>query len=115
MSKNFRKFILGGLSVFLVLLIALLVAISFASDKTSERLITAREELSRGNKDKAYSIYFSIISTDTSCEEAYRVLAKLAEEKVNYKDSAYFWLISRICSFAPLSIDAQIEAKVYSL
>ena len=105
MSKNFRKFILGGLSVFLVLLIALLVAISFASDKTSERLITAREELSRGNKDKAFSIYFSIISTDTSCEEAYRVLAKLAEEKVNYKDSAYFWLM--ISNLNPLDVEAK--------
>ena len=90
MSKNLRKFVLGGLSIFLVLLIALLVGISFASDTTSERLITAREELTRGNKDKAYSIYFSIISNDTSCEEAYRVLAKLAEEKVNYKALGVF-------------------------
>ncbi|MBP3357488.1 MAG: hypothetical protein J6K91_01135 [Opitutales bacterium] len=105
MSKNLRKFVLGGLSVFLVLLIALLVGISFASDKTSERLITAREELTRGNKDKAYSIYFSIISNDTSCEEAYRVLAKLAEEKVNYKDSAYFWLM--ISNLNPLDVDAK--------
>ena len=104
-SKKLRKVILGGLVVSLVLLGVVLVGISFAFDKTSERLMTAKEELSRGNKGKAYDIYFSIISSDSSCEEAFRALAKLAEEKVNYKDSAYFWLM--ISNLNPLDIDAK--------
>lgn len=66
---------------------------SFAYDETSDKLIQAKQELELGNKNKAYDIYFSIIAKDTSCEEAYRALASLAQEHQNYKDAAYFWMM----------------------
>ncbi len=66
---------------------------SLAYDETSDKLIQAKQELESGNKNKAYDIYFSIITKDSSCEEAYRALANLAQERQNYKDAAYFWLM----------------------
>ena len=105
MFLTLRNIILAGLSLFLFSLIVLLVFISLKTDKTSEKLIKARSELALGNKDRAYDIYFSIISSDTSCEEAYRALAEIAEERVNYKDSAYFWMM--ISNLNPLDINAK--------
>lgn len=89
----FQKFIIFGLSLFLLSVIALLGYFSFVYDETSDRLIQAKQELELGNKNKAYDIYFSIIAKDTSCEEAYRALANLAQERQNYKDAAYFWMM----------------------
>ena len=105
MFLTLRNIILAGLSLFLFSLIVLLVFISLKTDKTSEKLIKARSELALGNKDRAYDIYFSVITSDSSCEEAYRALAELAEERVNYKDSAYFWMM--ISNLNPLDVEAK--------
>ncbi|MBE6413377.1 MAG: hypothetical protein E7035_02350 [Verrucomicrobiaceae bacterium] len=90
---RFQKIIIFGLSLFLLSVIALLGYFSFAYDETSDKLVQAKQELELGNKNKAYDIYFSIIANDTSCEEAYRALANLAQERQNYKDAAYFWMM----------------------
>ena len=90
---RFQKIIIFGLSLFLLSVIALLRYFSFDYDETSDKLVQAKQELELGNKNKAYDIYFSIITKDTSCEEAYRALANLAQERQNYKDAAYFWMM----------------------
>ena len=90
---RFQKFVIFGLSIFLLSVITLMGYLSFAYDETSDKLIQAKQELELGNKNKAYDIYFSIIAKDTSCEEAFRALANLAQERQNYKDAAYFWLM----------------------
>lgn len=90
---RFQKIIIFGLSLFLLSVIALLGYFSFAYDETSDKLVQAKQELELGNKNKAYDIYFSIITKDRSCEEAFRALANLAQERQNYKDAAYFWMM----------------------
>lgn len=80
---------------------------SFSYDETSDKLIQAKQELELGNKDKAYDIYFSIITKDSSCEEAYRALANLAQERQNYKDATYFWMM--VSNLNPLDPQAKLN------
>ena len=103
------KVILLALVLLLTGVAGLLGYYSLAFDETSEKLINAKQALSVGDKNKAYKIYFSIIEKDTSCEEAYRALASLAEERVNYKDSAYFWMM--VSNLNPM--DAKAKANYF--
>lgn len=112
---KFGKIVIASVSFLLAFLLALLFYISLAYDKTSEYIVEARRELSRGNKENAYKIYFAIIGKDTSCEEAYRALAEISEERLNYKDAAYFWLMTSRLN--PLDKDARrkyFEAVIIS-
>ncbi len=80
--------------------IAALVYFSLIHDNTSSKLAQAREAMAVPDKVKAFNIYLDIISKDQSCEEAYLALAKLSENKTNYKDAAYFWM--RAATLNPL-------------
>ncbi len=74
-----------------ILTIAAMVYFSVFYDKTSAQLVLAKSAIENGDKEKAFNIYYDISTTDKSCEEAYRALAELSEEKSNYKDAGYFW------------------------
>ncbi|MDY5583036.1 MAG: tetratricopeptide repeat protein [Candidatus Merdousia sp.] len=106
-SEKLRKIIIGAGTFLFVSIVFSSVYLSFFYDNVSRSLMEANRQLSLGNKDAAYDIYFSIIGKDTSCEEAYRALAKLAAERGNFKDCAYFW--KSVSNLNPLDNNAKLE------
>lgn len=106
-SKKMRKVILVAGTFLFVSIAFLSVYLSLFYDNVSKSLLEANRQLSIGNKDAAYDIYFSIIGRDTSCEEAYRALAKLSAERGNFKDCAYFW--KSVSNLNPLDKNAKLE------
>lgn len=106
-SKKLRKIILAAGTFLFVSIVFSAVYLSFFYDNVSGSLMEANRQLSLGNKDAAYDIYFSVIGRDTSCEEAYRALAKLAAERGNFKDCAYFW--KSVSNLNPLDKNAKLE------
>lgn len=106
-SKKMRKVILVAGTFLFVSIAFLSVYLSLFYDNVSKSLLEANRQLSIGNKDAAYDIYFSIIGRDTSCEEAYRALAKLSAERGNFKDCAYFW--KSVSNLNPLDRNAKLE------
>lgn len=90
-KKKFKLILALAISAVSLLTIGALVYISFFHDSTSGKLLLADSYMKSGEKDKAFDVYYDIISKDSSCEEAYLALAKISEERGNFKDSAYFW------------------------
>lgn len=93
-KKKFKLILALLVSAISVLTLAALAYISFFYDSTSSKLVLADSYMKAGDKDKAYELYYEIIQKDSSSEEAFLALAKLSEERGNFKDAAYFWMKS---------------------
>jgi|GEM_PF-3393822 len=79
----------------------------FTNRSDSESMSKAVAEMQKGHDDLARRILSQVVARDSANEEAYRLLAKIAEKNSDYRASAQAW--EKIVKLNPLDKSAKIE------